>query len=86
MHGIDSPVHFKLQRDMDSSLVLTRKCPQRGHCLAPLGGPRAGKTQEVIPKFFKCISFTLNTCQETFISNILQYDLKLYSVIDVRTH
>ena len=42
--------------------------------------PRAGKTQEMIPKIFKCIFFTLNTYQETFIGDILWYNLKLYSV------
>ena len=50
-----------------SFLWITRKCPLRGHCLAPPGGLRAGNTQEVIPKFFKCILFTLNTYQVNFI-------------------
>ena len=33
-----------------------------------------------------CIFFTLNTYQATFISDILWYDLKLYSVTDGPTH
>ena len=64
----------------------TRKCPLRGHCLTPPGRPRAGKTQEVIPKFIECKFFTLNTYQETFIIDILRYVLKLYSVTDGLTN
>ena len=33
-------------------ILETRKCPLRGHCLAPPGGPGGLKSQEVIPKFF----------------------------------
>ena len=73
---------------IEATVVKTRKCPLRGHCLAPQlrGGPRVEKNQEVIPKFFKCIFFTLNTYQETFIRDILRYDLKLYSVTDGLTN
>ena len=67
-------------------LANTRKCPLRGHCLAPPGGPGDRKTRRGDSNFFKCIFFTLNTYQETFISDILRCDLKLYSVTYGRTY
>ena len=43
------------------SIVITRKCPLRGHCLAPPEGPGGLKSQEVILNFFFNAYFSLLT-------------------------
>ena len=49
---------------------------------SPSGGAKGQKNSDGDSKIFQCIFFTLNTYQETFISDILWNDLKSYSVTD----
>ena len=45
------PLYYLVPIPFDSILYITRKCPLRGHCLAPPGRPGGQKTQEVIQIF-----------------------------------
>ena len=52
---------------------------------SPSGGAKGQKNSDGDSKIFWCIFFTLNTYQETFISDILWNNLKSYGVTDELT-